>query len=177
MSILGAYTATVERSAETETPQQKRGEVLQQSVKKLIARPIDCIISCVNGVHLSAAETALYETKKRSKNIKYNSTATHFCKTSIAEKASESSAHRRRFTHRYPTSAEIVIACRSPVFVWQLGVRLNLRVSELLRALLGLLTMRCAWYVHAYLLSPSRPTPSVMHSTSIQQIEIGRAHV
>jgi hypothetical protein len=63
LSILDAYIATVERSAETEIPQQRRGEVLQQSVKKLIARPIVRIMSCVNGAHLSAAETALYETK------------------------------------------------------------------------------------------------------------------
>jgi len=62
VSILDAYTATAEMSAETEIPQQRRGEVLQQSVKKLIARPIVRIMSCVNGA-CPAAETALYETK------------------------------------------------------------------------------------------------------------------
>jgi hypothetical protein len=46
-----------------------------------------------------------------------------------------------RFTHRYPTSGEIVIAYRPPVFVWQLGVRQHLRVLELQRVLLGLSTM------------------------------------
>jgi len=64
VSILDTYTATVERSAETEIPQQRRGKVLQQSVKKLMARPIVRIMSCVNGTHVSAAlETTLYETK------------------------------------------------------------------------------------------------------------------
>jgi hypothetical protein len=66
VSILDAYIAIVERSAETEIPQQRRGEVLQQSVKKLIARPIVRIMSCVNGAHPSAVETALYETKDES---------------------------------------------------------------------------------------------------------------
>ena len=61
--ILDAYIATVERSAETEVAQQRRGEVLQQSVKKLIASPIVRIMSCVNGARPPAVETALYETK------------------------------------------------------------------------------------------------------------------
>jgi hypothetical protein len=47
----------------------------------------------------------------------------------------------RRFTHRYPTSGEIVIAYQPPVFAWQLGARLHLRVLELQRALLGLSTV------------------------------------
>ena len=64
MSTLDAYIATVERSAETEVPQQRRGEVLQQSVKKLMATPIIRIMSGVNGAHLSTADdTILYETK------------------------------------------------------------------------------------------------------------------
>jgi hypothetical protein len=62
VSILDAYIATVESSAETEIPQQRRGEDLQQRVKKLIARPIVRIMSCVNGVRPFVAETALYET-------------------------------------------------------------------------------------------------------------------
>lgn len=64
MSILDAYIVTVERSAETEIPQQRRGEVSQQSVKKLIIRPVARVTSGVNGTRLSAAEEiTLYRTK------------------------------------------------------------------------------------------------------------------
>lgn len=44
------------------------------------------------------------------------------------------------YTHRYLTSGEIATAYRPPVFVWQLGVRLHLRVLELQEALLELST-------------------------------------
>jgi hypothetical protein len=96
VSILDAYIATAERSDETEIPQQRRGEVLQQSVKKLIARPIVRTMSCVNGGSPSAAETALYEIKDdiRRHYNKHQSTATYFCKTSIAEHGSESSIRK-----------------------------------------------------------------------------------
>jgi hypothetical protein len=64
VSTLDAYIATVERRAETEIPQQRRGEVSQQSVKKLIIRPVVRSMSGVNGARLSAAE----ETTLRRKN-------------------------------------------------------------------------------------------------------------
>lgn len=65
--ILDAYLVTVEMSAETEIPQQRRAEVLQQSVKKFIMRPVARVMSGVNGVRLSAAEEiTLYGTKRRN---------------------------------------------------------------------------------------------------------------
>lgn len=67
MFILDAYLVTVVRSAETEIPQQRRGEVLQQSVRKLIIRPVARVMSGVNDVRLSAAEDiTLYGTKRRN---------------------------------------------------------------------------------------------------------------
>jgi hypothetical protein len=97
--ILDAYIVTVERSAETEIPQQRRGEVLQQSVKKLIIRPVACVMSGVNGARLSAAEEISLRNKKtKSESIKHNNTVTHLCKPSIAEQGSVSSTHRRLYT-------------------------------------------------------------------------------
>jgi hypothetical protein len=132
--ILDAYIATVERSADTEILQQRRG---QQSVKKLIIRPVVSIVSGVKGARLSTAEeTTLYGTKDEIESIEYDNTATHLCKLSTAERESPNQSHCQWHqlvegpTHRYPTSEEIVTACRPPVFVWQLGVHLHLRVSE-----------------------------------------------
>lgn len=66
MSILDAYIVTVERSAETEIPQQRRGEVSQQCVKKLIIRPVARVTSGVNGARFAAAEDiTLYRTKDK----------------------------------------------------------------------------------------------------------------
>ena len=56
-----------ERSAETEIPQQRRCEALQQSVKQLIIRPVARVMSGVNGARLSAAE----EISLRNKKTKY----------------------------------------------------------------------------------------------------------
>lgn len=96
MFILDAYIATVERSAETEIPQQRRG---RQIVKKLMIRPVVRITSDVNGARLSTAEqTTLYGTKDEIEGIKYNNTATHLCKSSIAEQGLESSTHKRLYT-------------------------------------------------------------------------------
>ena len=60
-------TVQSERSAETEIPQQRRCEVLQQSVKQLIIRPVARVMSGVNGARLSAAE----EISLRNKKTKY----------------------------------------------------------------------------------------------------------
>ena len=69
--ILDTYIVTVERSAETEIPQQSRGDVLQQSVKKLIIRPVACVMSGVNCARFSAAkEISLYGTKRRNLPVK-----------------------------------------------------------------------------------------------------------
>ena len=52
----------------------------------------------------------------------------------------------RWFTHCCPTSGEIVIAYRPPVLVWQLGVRLHLRVLELQKsASWAVDCVRCVW--------------------------------
>lgn len=79
----GDPTVQSERSAETEIPQQRRCEVLQQSVKQLIIRPVARVMSGVNGTRLSAAEDISLRNKKtKSESIKHINTVTHFCKPS-----------------------------------------------------------------------------------------------